>query len=823
MLNLSITPHHNTASFLLFSACALLVFAAALPAAAQSSGSGEVTIPVTTSINGVRGQDTTVVLSAAGKLLKIDAKELLSNIRGESVMSVVDSITAASASSAMVPVAVAENAGLKIRFDEQSLTLVIAISPELQKVHVVDLNSAKVPASAEPVKPARFSAQLSLYGRVDAIDQYTSTAGSAVNFFAMPFSLTADPVINLYNWVLQSELAFDTSAPATLSLVDISLVKDVPGPDLRFTAGNLNYPVTGFLSNVPTVGIGVSRNFDLSLNKLFRPLGQMQFYLQRPSQVTVLVNGGPVKYLQLQPGPYNLLDFPLTPGMNNVQLKIQDDQGRTEYISGAYPFDSELLTPSVSAFSWNIGFPGWQIAPPVLSGFQSVGITPNYTMGGYVQADTISQIVGVQAVLATDIGTFGAGIAGSHDTTNGMDLGLSASYRFYDASRRNLPAVTLSAYYRGRYFIGPQSGLTEAPYRWLISAGISQALPRNFALNLGAGLQDTWSLGQFYNANLILSAPLTRSLSMSFVVGGNFSSNLMPSWHGQLTLIKTFPSSDGAMSYSQSLTSPTGQVGIDYRPASVPGFSVNAQVSGPPGVGGQTSGASATLTYQGNRFDTALGHSLSASDLTGTSSVLNHTYIRFDTALVYADGNAAITRPVSDSFAIMVRNKELGMALVGVNSTGTSYSAVSDFLGNAALSSIQSYTDTLANVQVPDAPIGYDLGDTLFLLSLPYRSGAVITIGTDATVYVGGTLEDGDGKPIVLLAGSLRSTGPAAKDHSFFTDAGGQFQVYGLKPGEYTLDMAGKGWKPKQISIPASATGLYDLGKVKLTRATGGN
>ena len=825
MLNSSTIRRHNSPHFLLFSLCAraLLIFAAALPAAAQSPGGGDVTIPVTTTINGVHGLDTTVILSAAGRLLQVDANELLSNIRGESVRSVVDSISAAAASSAMIPLAAAENAGLKIRFDGQSLTLVIAVPPELQKVHIMDLNSAKVPASAVPVKPAGFSAQISLYGRMDAIDQYTATSGTATNFFTAPFSLTADPVVNLYNWVLQSELSYDTSAPVPFSLVDLSLVKDVPGPDLRFAAGNLNYPVTGFLVNVPTVGIGVSRNFDLSSNRLFRPLGQMQFYLQRSSQVTVLVNGQPVKYLQLQPGPYNLFDFPLTPGTNNVQLKIQNDQGRTEYISGSYPFDSELLIPAVSAFSWNIGFPGWQVGPPVLSGFQSVGITQDYTMSGYVQADTSSQIAGVQAVLATNIGTFGAGIAGSHNVTSGLDLGFSAKYRFYDAGRRYLPAITLSAYYRGRYFIGPQSGMAESPYRWLLSAGISQALPRNFALNLGGGLQDTWSLGQFYNASLILSAPLTQSLSMSLLVGGNFSSNLQPSWHGQLTLIKTFPSSDGAMSYSQSLTSPTGQIGIDYRPASLPGFSVNGQVSGPPGVGSQTSGASATITYQGNRFDSALGHALSATDLTGTTSVVNHTFFRFDTALVYADGNAALTRPVTDSFAIIVRNKELGNALVGVNSTGAAYSAVSDFLGNAALSSIQSYTDALANVQVPDAPIGYDLGDTLFLLSLPYRSGAVITIGTDATVYIGGTLEDASGKPIELLAGALTSTDPAGKVHSFFTDAGGQFQVYGLKPGNYTLSMAGAKWKPKEISIPAGATGLYDVGRITLTLAAGVN
>src|SRR3546814_12741749 len=61
-----------------------------------------------------------------------------------------------------------------------------------------------------------------------------------------------------------------------------------------------------------------------------RPTGRQSFFLRRPSTVEVMVNGQLMRRVRLDPGPYDLSDFPTGYGANDVRLNIVDDTGKAE-------------------------------------------------------------------------------------------------------------------------------------------------------------------------------------------------------------------------------------------------------------------------------------------------------------------------------------------------------------------------------------------------------------------------------------------------------------------------------------------------------------
>jgi outer membrane usher protein len=222
------------------------------------------------------------------------------------------------------------------------------------------------------------------------------------------------------------------------------------------------------------------------------------------------------------------------------------------------------------------------------------------------------------------------------------------------------------------------------------------------------------------------------------------------------------------------------------------------------------------LNYTGYRAELSLSHN-SILDLDGVQTSRDVTRFNFGTALVFADGHFGWSRPVHDSFALVVPQGNLAGRAVGVNPVHDGYLARSDALGPAVISHLQPYALSQLLIEVPDLPLGYAIGDQQPALLPTYRSGTVIRIGTDATVFLRGTLQDRDGQPIALRTGQVRSLSdddwsPVA----LFTNRAGRFATEGLKPGEYELSLTGDTSMMVRFSIPDDTSGLYDVGELQL-------
>jgi outer membrane usher protein len=294
---------------------------------------------------------------------------------------------------------VLQELGLDAEFDEGKLELRVAVPAELRRASNIQISGRELPPGAESaVSPSAFSTYVNLRTGFDYVEQ----SASGQNEGLQPFRGDLEGAVNLHNWVVEGSASYTEDADTPWRRNDVRLVYDDPPRMIRYSLGDLSYPVTGFQSYQPLLGLTVARNFSLQPYRITQPLGQTSFFLKGPSKVEVLVNGQPVQTLQLQAGPQNLRDFRFASGANDVTLRITDEVGRVEIIQLSYFFDYSLLAQGEQEFAYSIGVPS-RLAPggreyegqfPGYSAFHRIGLTDRVTAGLNLQGEDDQQMFG---------------------------------------------------------------------------------------------------------------------------------------------------------------------------------------------------------------------------------------------------------------------------------------------------------------------------------------------------------------------------------------------------------------------------------------------
>src|SRR5690606_27378589 len=158
--------------------------------------------------------------------------------------------------------------------------------------------------------------------------------------------------------VLESELNFQPGAAgADYQRRGTRLVYDDRARLIRWSAGDLLTTSRGFQSAPEIAGLSASRRYSvLEPATIIRPRGSRSFQLDRRSMVEVRMNGNLVRRIELEPGAYDLQDFPFTQGANDVELTITDDSGRTERVDFNIFLDQGQLAEGLSEFAVQAGF-----------------------------------------------------------------------------------------------------------------------------------------------------------------------------------------------------------------------------------------------------------------------------------------------------------------------------------------------------------------------------------------------------------------------------------------------------------------------------------
>ena len=712
--------------------------------------------------------------------------------------------------------------GLDVVFDPGNLRLAINVPPDMRPLLDLSLRGDyRAGAADDVVHAADVSAYVNVFTGLELVTTDSSNTSGGTG--RQPIQTAFEGAINVLGAVVQAELSYQQDANRPWQRGDVRAIFDNEATAVRSTAGDVIYPATGFQGFVPMGGFSSFRDYNIQPYTVTQPVGSQQLLLESDSQVDIMVNGRQVDSLDLPAGPYSLNDFPIASGANDIVLQVRDRFGRVDEISFSQYYDGSLLAPGITEFALAGGFPSsrqdglyrYDDTLPSFSGFYREGVEEDLTLGGNLQGSTEVVMAGGEMRLATLLGNFLIEPATSWAGGRGFDGALSIQDELYQTLGDQFPGDRLwnfSATFRGPGFSQLGNAQGSNPVSLSLGARMSQLLDDDLSLSIGTryGLSRDSSRQDSNNISILLRRRLWSGASLDLTLERDQGTDGIAENSAFISLRLPLGSNQ-----TLRTTWDTTNHELEMRWTDRPSNSMNAIASDiAVDHSDRGAGASGNFDLRTQRFDASVLLDANNPYLDGGTRQRSAEF-DFSTALVFAGGHYAVSRPVSDSFAIVVPHENLEDYTIGLNPNDGTYLAEIDWMGPAVLPDFGSYEYNTVIVEVPDLPFGYDLGDATPTVLPSLNSGAVIVVGTDATVLLGGTLVDNLGEPLVLQAGEIRRPdAPEDEPAQFFTNRGGKFRIDGARPGDYLLRLYAQPELELAITVPAGAEGLYDVGTV---------
>ncbi|MFC7537260.1 fimbrial biogenesis outer membrane usher protein [Sphingomonas sp. GCM10030256] len=709
-------------------------------------------------------------------------------------------------------------AGIRLRYNAQDLALDLELAADRRAVRGLQVALLDQETVGNVIAPARVSAYLNARGNFDYLH---GDAGFAAPLIAL------DGAARIAGVVAEGEGLWRPGGDGVVfTRVGSRLVYDDRDRLMRWTLGDLQPIGRGFQALPEIAGLSVFRSYGvLEPQRIARPRGGRAFTLSRPSTVDVQVNGQLVRRLQLEPGNYDLRDFPFTQGANDVRLTIRDDGGRTQALSFNVFLDQTQLGSGLTEFGAYAGvlapsgFRGPEYSRSLAaSGFLRHGFSDRLTAGLNLQGDGRAQMGGVEAIWSSPLGTFGSTLSLSNVRELGLGSAVLVTFqRQFQREGGGADSLNLFAERRSRNFgvLGTLSPLN--PFAWEVGGGYSRTLGRS----IFAGLDGRYSRGRddqptIYNARGTIGYRLSSDVSLAGEIRYE-KDNVERRVSGLLTAtMRLGRSSNLRADYDTRFN----RARLSY--SSFQGYGVGSyNLSADLDRSDSGSGANINAGYLANRAEFGFSHYGSFDNLFG-SSVSQRTSLRVGGSLAFADGSVSIGRPVSDSFALVAGHGSLKGASVEVDRSPFGYVAETGALGTAVAPSLASYIDRTVVVDAPDAPVTVDLGQGSFRLRPAYRSGYKLIVGSANNVTAVGRLLDAGGQPLSLISGSaIPVDQPQAEPTALFTNREGRFGASGLAPGRWRITMNDDAGSTFVIDIGRNAEGVLSLGELKPSGTAG--
>lgn len=712
--------------------------------------------------------------------------------------------------------------GLAVTFDRTKLEIQIQIPPAQRLTSIARLNEKNLPAGVEN---ALSSSPISGYINFRFDQDYVWWEAEDSQTGRKPLNFALDAAFNYKNWVLEGRSNFTEKRQPFWQRGDFRLVRDSPDQALRYVVGDLSIPVTGYQNSQAQIGISVARNFSLQPYTVTRPISQYEFFLETDSQVDLLINGKLERTLQLSAGRQDLRDLPLGVGTNDVTLVITDNVGRVQRLNFAYPVASDLLAPGMEQFAYSLGFLSlddtgdrtYDFTQPILTLSHRLGMTNYLTIGSYLQANLDQQLLGLEGIWATRYGNFGWDIAFSHDHELGLDYATRLRYEYLKSGPNN-PAqrsFRLGIESKGANFSRVGEDNPNNDFLYDITANYGQILFGNIRSNIGIRYQFGRDVPNTYRLNLGLNRNFRNGLNLGVNFSQSLDKNGSDETRASINLSLSLPERRQSIQLSSDVNNSkyTNNLTWNYTPS---------QRIGKPkvslGVRQDDGGYSLTgrLGYTGYRFNWDLSNN-AVFALDSNSVVSNTSKLSFGTALVFADGHFAWSRPINNSFALVIAKDSIKDQEIIINPSVNGPVARLNRGTVGVVPDLNPYNISTLIIDAPNLPVGMDLGNRAISLFPTYRSGTLVSVGTDATVFLRGILLGADGEPVATQSGQIISiSDPNWQAVTVFTNRTGRFATPGLKPGSYEIRLFTKPPSVIQFTIPANTKGIYDIGTLKI-------
>ncbi|HVR89809.1 MAG TPA: fimbrial biogenesis outer membrane usher protein [Novosphingobium sp.] len=703
--------------------------------------------------------------------------------------------------------------GVPVEYDPRTLELRFIIPVEARASRSLSVTPLDREMLGTFVKREDFSAYLNIRGSLDLVEDGFDTG------FADPVFLL-DGAVRMGDVVAESDAIWiPGNNGVDFQRLGSRLVFDDLRDLIRFTGGDLETQSRGFQAAPDMAGISLVRSYStLNPQQIIRPRGDRTFRLERPSTVEVIINGQQVRRLQLAPGNYNLRDFPFAQGANDIRLNVLDDSGRTEVLRFNIFLDQTQLAKGLTEFGVYAGVKAPQgIHGPdysddwTVSGFVRHGVSDFLTLGANFQADEFGQLGGIEAVLGTEIGTFGTNAAFSHSNRIGDGFAVQGTFqRLIQHANGQADTFNLFAEHRSRNFAPVPFFLLNNPFEYEVGGGYSHAFNADFY----AGVDARFSKGRDLNPdvhNYRLSGGWRISPRASLTAETRYEKDSRgEEVSGFLTLTVRLGRFSSVRTEYDTRDNRMRATYQTFHGSGVGSYNVSADIE----RSDFNAGVNVNANYLANRAELGFSHFGNFDRSFGNSTNQRSTF-RLGTSIALAGDTLSVGRPIYDSFALIKPHRGLKGADVIVEPTPFGFSANSGSLGVATMPSLSSYAERTIPVDVANAPAGTDIGQGSFKVFPAYRSGYVLEVGSDYNVTALGTMVNADGQPVALVSGIAKEINhPDHPAVTLFTNRIGRFGATGLAPGQWRIEMLDEQNSVYVIDIPADSQGIVRLGEI---------
>jgi outer membrane usher protein len=746
----------------------------------------------------------------------IEAETLLSVTRRYLPAKTQAALEASVTAEQVISVKMLEEHGIHVKFDEAALDMKLTIPPSMRARNEIDLRP-RLGGAKNAIGPAPYSGYLNL--RATQGFQFADQAQGGNE--KLPTVANLQLINNFHGWVAETGADYQESNTRSIRRSDTRIVKDDESHVMRYTVGDLQLDTSGFQSVQSLGGFSATRNFAINPYETTRPVNRTQVFLKRPSTVEVYVNGLFVQRLQLPAGPFNLQDYPLAVGRNDVQLRVTDDLGQIETIDLSVLFDNQLLRKGLQQFSYNFGFVStptqldreYDTSNFLASAFHRVGVTDRLTLGANVQRDRIRSMLGLEAYWATWLGMLTADLATSRDSS--VIHGNAGRLRYQSLERWGAKEantlLTADAEYDGQDFSAPGSTSPSNVYAWKLDSYLTERLP--WQLRAGAGYQYYVSRTESPN-RAVTQFDLSKNWSPTLQTGLNYSITSDAFTEHRVFASLSWSDSVHQNNVQSTYDSAQSASRVDwFRQPEKPYDDVRLNAAVQHDL--EKDEVDARADYVGQRAELTLDH---RSVVPTQQTPVHQTSLSLGTALVWTDQSAAISRPVTESFVIIHDPASTGVK-VAVNENGNYSEATVNSFGPGVLPSLVSYYEQPITLGVTTLPEGYSLGREFQLAKPTYKSGVDITLKIHSAAVAVGEILLPDGSPISLQSGDVvRVADPefpkqiaGAFVGNFFTNQKGRYFIENLEPGSYELRFYDPRWKPLRFKIKQGQVGMIHM------------
>ncbi len=502
----------------------------------------------------------------------------------------------------------------------------------------------------------------------------------------------------------------DLTGDASLTRLDTTWTVDFPDKRRRLDLGDSVTMASGWGRPVRYAGVRFGTDFTLQPGFITFPTPAISGAASLPSTADIYVNDVRRSSLELEPGPFTIQHLPVITGAGNMRVVVRDLLGRETVLIQPFYTNRDLLIPGLTSYSAsagllrkNYGTASNDYEEPFIAGSFRKGLSESFTAGIHAEGSTRRAAFGPVIDWRLPFG----GVFSTSSAVSFHQGSVGGLVQFDASWSSQVFGVFVSHEMATADFTRLGESEEFRPARMRSSANMGFELQSKGAVSLNytrideRDRDDFEILGANYSVQLGRLGGLGINVSHRFgalketAIFVSFTTRLGGRTSGNLTVERT--GHDWA-----------GTARINHNAPYEGGLGYRAEVRQDDGQNGR-----AGVTY-----DTPKGiASLDVSHWYGRDVAR----LGLKGGLVFVGGDTHMSRPVSDSFALVTVGDFNGVDVMQDNRVITQTNKA----GHALITGLRAYEENRLSIDPLDLPLSADIGRTALKVVPKRRSGVV--------------------------------------------------------------------------------------------------